>query len=188
MLVSGSEANDHLTSSPSGNHPQGQRPVFKQGYVAASKGPLWWCLGLANGGDWNAVICQELTILELCSTLLDPKTKKKPWNPDCPSVDDSATSIGYFVVLCLDEECKSCTSCHVDKRTRTLPQHKQHIRRCNQPPPGDDSTFIYIFNTYAGLRQHVKRSHLMEYNANDNALKDNRFQTSKPKWSASEER
>ena len=190
MLGSGSEANDHPVSSPSGNPPQGRppRPALRLGYVAPGKGPLL-NLVLANGGGRNSTLCHG----SQGSTYIAPNTRKKPRNPDRTSVDDSATSTGYSVDLRLDEECKSCTSCHIDLSSRTLPQRKQHIRRCNQPPPGYDNSYkcdicSNIFGTYAGLRQHTKRSHPVDYNTNEIAIQDNRSQSSKPKWTASEER
>ena len=102
-------------------------------------------------------------------------------------------SYGYSVDEKLDEGCKSCPSCNIEFSSRSLPQRKQHIRRCNQPRPGDDGTYschacTNNYKSYAGLRQHIKRSHPVEYNVAGSQLTCNRIKSAKSKWTAQEEK
>ncbi|CAK9834615.1 Retrovirus-related Pol polyprotein from type-1 retrotransposable element R2 (Fragment) [Anthophora retusa] len=100
---------------------------------------------------------------------------------------------GYPVDLHLDLECLSCPMCKIDLSSRILAQRKQHVRRCNQPPPSNDGTHkcnvcSSSYKTFAGLRQHIKRSHPVEYNEKDVQLKDSRAPTTRAKWTPAEER
>ncbi|CAL7932765.1 unnamed protein product [Xylocopa violacea] len=102
-------------------------------------------------------------------------------------------SPGYSVDLCSDLDCLSCPSCHVDLSSRSMAQRKQHIRRCNQPPPNSDGTYTCemcssTYNKYAGLRQHIKRAHPEDYNSQDLQLTDKRAPFTKAKWTMAEEK
>ncbi|CAL7932954.1 unnamed protein product [Xylocopa violacea] len=124
--------------------------------------------------------------------LIAPKNIRKPRNPGCSSVDDSAMSHGYSVGTNLDLECLSCPSCKLDLSTRSVASRKQHIRRCNQPPPNDDGVYVCNFcpstyKSYAGLRLHTKRAHPVEHNDLEVQLIADRVPSSRAKWSTAEE-
>ncbi|KAK2575331.1 hypothetical protein KPH14_012808 [Odynerus spinipes] len=111
---------------------------------------------------------------------------------DGPSVDDSAMSFGYSADYDSDE-CLSCPSCLIDLSVRVLSQRKQHIRRCSQPPPDLDGMFgckvcPSKFKSYAGLRQHMKRSHPSEFNEQDLQLMVEMAPSSKSRWSNAEQK
>ncbi|CAK9798933.1 Retrovirus-related Pol polyprotein from type-1 retrotransposable element R2 (Fragment) [Anthophora plagiata] len=100
---------------------------------------------------------------------------------------------GYPVDLHLDLECLSCPMCKIDLSSRILAQRKQHVRRCNQPPPSSDGMYYCdvcssSYKTFAGLRQHIKRIHPVEYNDKDVQLQEIRASASRAKWSTAEER
>ena len=166
MLDSGSEANDHLVSSPSGNLPQGRppRPALRQ-RSSSSRATLHF---------------------------IATSTRRKPRNSIGISGNDPATSHGYSAVTNSDE-CMSCQSCLIDLSSRALAQRKQHIRRCSQPPPNASGLYVcpdcdMQFRTYAGSRKHAKRSHPVSYNEQEEQLTTMRASTSKAQWSNAEER
>lgn len=102
-------------------------------------------------------------------------------------------SPGYSVDLHLDLECLSCPSCHTDLSSRILALRKQHIRRCNQPPPNSDGTYSCeicssSYPKFASLRLHMKRAHPIEYNTQDVRLTETRESSTKAKWTTAEEK
>lgn len=134
-----------------------------------------------------------LVASEPSSSIIAPKTTKKPRIIDCSSVDDSAMFSGNPVDLNLDTECLSCPTCLIDLSSRVLAQRKQHIRRCNRPPPSSDGTYTCdictsIYKTYAGLRQHIRRIHPVEYNTQDTLLTEARAPSGRARWSTAEEK
>ncbi|CAL7932906.1 unnamed protein product [Xylocopa violacea] len=102
-------------------------------------------------------------------------------------------SHGSSVGVPTDSDCSICTSCSIDLSSRPLAQRKQHIRRCVQPPPNISGLYACNvcateYKTYAGLRQHQKRSHAIDYNEQDEQLTELRAPTTKAKWTVAEEK
>lgn len=89
-----------------------------------------------------------------------------------------------------DPASKMCPSCHTDLSERNSSSAAQHIRRCNAPPPQSDGYPCTICNnkykTYAGLRQHQRRSHPEEYNSADLQLLSSRQSSSRSQYTESE--
>lgn len=124
-----------------------------------------------------------------------PKLIKKPRNLDCLPVDDSATSPGYSVdsISDLDLDYSSCPSCKIDLSSRVLTQRKQHVRRCKQPPPNEEGTYkcdscSSTFPKYASLRLHMKHTHPVEYNTQDEHTIAAKASSTRSKWTTAEEK
>lgn len=85
---------------------------------------------------------------------------------------------------------KMYPSCHAVLSIRSISCAAQHIRRCNAPPPQNDGYACTVCNnkykTYAGLRQHQRRTHPEEYNTADLQLLSSRQSSSRTQYTQSE--
>ncbi|XP_078051361.1 uncharacterized protein LOC144477510, partial [Augochlora pura] len=85
---------------------------------------------------------------------------------------------------------RTCHKCKIDLSGRTTASAAQHRRRCNAPPIQPDGYICEIckskFRTFAGLRQHQRRTHIQEYNSNDLNLRNERLEKSRAKYTESE--
>ncbi|CAL7932979.1 unnamed protein product [Xylocopa violacea] len=83
-----------------------------------------------------------------------------------------------------------CPSCDIELIGRTPASVSQHIRRCNAPPFQPDGYACPMcgnkYKTYAGLRQHQRRTHIDEYNKADLDLREKRTQSVRSQYTDGE--
>lgn len=89
------------------------------------------------------------------------------------------------------EPLTQCPKCLINLSERAMDQRKQHIRRCNAPPPLPGVGYACNvcdkhFDGYAGVRQHMKRAHPVEYNKADVQLMEERMPKTRGVYTESE--